>query len=253
MRKVFRIFILAVLLGLLSCGRQDPGGAFSGEIKDWVYEVFDGSVVSNGVEGEIRLILRQTPDGMLANMTFEHPEIKTMSREGKWEVGDGERQIRFDDGREPSLYFLIKRGLRFAFQTKAGLSNDDGSPVLLMRNIGLSRKSSYPVKISFDEEREVRVKGGGSDLEMKGEWSWAGSLIVVSAKLPALENGLGQDQDMETYKYFLKWDESKGKDLILDKMVVMRPFRKGDGAKRQSWMSSLIFDEKPRLVPISSP
>ena len=64
---------------------------------------------------------------MLANMTFEHPEIKTMSREGKWEVGDGERQIRFDDGREPSLYFLIKRGLRFAFQTKAGLSNDDGS------------------------------------------------------------------------------------------------------------------------------
>ena len=112
---------------------------------------------------------------------------------------------------------------------------------LLMRNIGLSRKSSYPVKISFDEEREVRVKGGGADLEMKGEWSWAGSLIVVSAKLPALENGLGQDQDMETYKYFLKWDESKGKDLILDKMVVWRPFRKGDGAKRQSWMSSLIL------------
>ena len=35
-----------------------------------------------------------------------------------------------------------------------------------MRNIGLSRKSSYPVKISFDEER-VRVKGGGADLEMK--------------------------------------------------------------------------------------
>ena len=67
-----------------------------------MYEVFDGSVVSNGVEGEIRLILRQTPDGMLANMTFEHPEIKTMSRDGKWEVGDGERQIRFDDGREPS-------------------------------------------------------------------------------------------------------------------------------------------------------
>ena len=48
----------------------------------------------------------------------------------------------------------------------------------------------------------MRVKGGGSDLEMKGEWSWAGSSIVVSAKLPALENGLGQDQDMETYKYF---------------------------------------------------
>ena len=79
-----------------------------------------------------------------------------------------------------------------------------------------------------------------------------GFLNCGFCKLPALKNGR-QDQDMETYKYFLKWDDSKGKDLILDKMVVMRPFRTGDGVKRQSWMSSLIFDEKPRLVPISSP
>ena len=34
---------------------------------------------------------------------------------------------------EPSEYFLIKRGVRFAFQNKDGLSNDDSSPILLMR------------------------------------------------------------------------------------------------------------------------
>lgn len=252
MRTVIKIFVFPVLLGLLSCGRQDPGGSYSGEIKDWVHEVFDGSVISNGEKGEIRLILRQTPDGMLASMSFEHPKVKTTTREGKWDVGDGERQIRFDDGREPSEYFLIKRGLRFAFQTKAGLSNDDGSPVLLMRNLGLSRKSAYPIKISFDGGSDVTVKGGGSDLEMKGQWNWAGSSIVVSAKLPAEENSIGQDQDLETYKYFLQWDEKKTENLLLEKMVVMRPFRKDDGAKRQSWMSSLIFDEKPRLSPIAS-
>ena len=87
---------------------------------------------------------------------------------------------------------------------------------------------------------------------MKGQWNWAGSSIVVSAKLPAEENSIGQDQDLETYKYFLQWDEKKTEDLLLEKMVVMRPFRKDDGAKRQSWMSSLIFDEKPRLSPIAS-
>ena len=252
MPTVIKIFIFPIFLGLLSCGRQDPDGAFSGEIKDWVHEVFDGSVLSNGEEGKIRLILRQTPDGMLASMSFEHPKVKTTTREGKWNVGDGERQIRFDDGREPSEYFLIKRGLRFAFQTRAGLSNDDGSPVLLMRNLGLSRKSAYPIKISFDGNSDVMVKGGGGGLVMRGKWIWAGSSIVVSAKLPVEENSIGQDQALETYKYFLQWDEMEGEDLLLEKMVVMRPFRKDDGAKRQSWMSSLIFDKKPRLSPIAS-
>jgi len=30
--------------------------------------------------------------------------------------------------------------------------------------------------------------------------------------------------------------------------VVMRPFVKEDGSKRQSWMSSLIFSDRPVLV-----
>ncbi len=247
MQIVFRILPLLMMWGLLSCGRQDPGGHFSGEIKDWIHEVFDGTLMSNGEEGRIRLILRQTPDGMLANMTFEHPKLKTVSRDGKWDVGDGERKVYFDDDREPSEYFLIKRGIRFAFQTKAGLSNDDGSPVLLMRNQGLSRKASYPINLAFERENQVMVTGGATDLTMQGEWMWSGSSIVVTAKLPADPMASGRDQDLETYKYFLKWDQQNGDTLLLEKMVVMRPFRKQDGAKRQSWMSSLTFKEKPKL------
>ena len=88
---------------------------------------------------------------------------------------------------------------------------------------------------------------------MKGEWVWAGSSIVISAKLPASENGMSGRPEKETYKYFLYWDEERFKDLLLEKMVVMLPFRKDDGSKRQSWMSSLNFDEKPRLSPSLSP
>ena len=247
MQIVFRILPLLMMWGLLSCGRQDPGGHFSGEIKDWIHEVFDGTLMSDGEEGRIRLILRQTPDGMRANMTFEHPKLKTVSRDGKWDVGDGERKVYFDDDREPSEYFLIKRGIRFAFQTKAGLSNDDGSPVLLMRNQGLSRKASYPINLAFERENQVMVTGGATDLTMQGEWMWSGSSIVVTAKLPADPMASGRDQDLETYKYFLEWDQQNGDTLLLEKMVVMRPFRKQDGAKRQSWMSSLTFEEKPKL------
>ena len=50
-------------------------------------------------------------------MTFEHPKVKTTSREG-CEVGDGERQIYFNDGREPSQYFLIKRGFVLFFRPR---------------------------------------------------------------------------------------------------------------------------------------
>ena len=142
---------------------------------------------------------------------------------------------------------MIKRGIRLACQTKASLSNDDGSPVLLMRNKGLSRKASYPINLAFEGNNAVVVSGGATDLEMLGEWMWAGSSIVVTAKLPAETNTIGRDEDLETYKYFLQWDEKDRDMLLLEKMVVMRPFRKQDGAKRQSWMSSLTFEEKPKL------
>ena len=76
---------------------------------------------------------------------------------------------------------------------------------------------------------------------------WSGASIVVTSKLPADKNAAVRDQNLETYKYFLQWDERDGNVLLLEKMVVMRPFRKQDGTKRQSWMSSLTFEEKPKL------
>ena len=60
----FRIFTGFLFLGIISCGRIDPGGKFSGEIKDWIHEVFDGSIMSNGEEGGIQLT-RQTQTGCL--------------------------------------------------------------------------------------------------------------------------------------------------------------------------------------------
>ena len=66
--------IVAGLLGLLSCSNQSPVGDYSGEIKDWVHEVFSGKYITSSNESPIELILRQTPNGMLAEMTFSHPQ-----------------------------------------------------------------------------------------------------------------------------------------------------------------------------------
>ena len=44
----------------------------------------------------------------------------------------------------------------FVSLSKPRQVNDDGSPVLLMRNEGLSRKASYPLKLAF-EGGEVMV------------------------------------------------------------------------------------------------
>lgn len=236
------------LILLFSCGKNNPTGTFNGSIKDWVYEVFEGSIISNGEEGKISLVLRQTPDGLLSKMKFDHPKINTVQREGTWNIGDGERTISFSDDKEPSEYFLIKRGARFAFQTKQGLTNDDGSPVLMMRNQGLSRKASYPLKFSFMGEKKVIVKGGGENARMDGQWEWSGSKVVVTAALSMNDESILDEQELETYKYFLEWDSANSKDLLLEKMVILRPFRTKSGTKRQSWMSSLVFSEKPRLA-----
>ena len=147
---------------------------------------------------------------------FEHPQIGSSQRVGKWEVGDGEREIRFNDGREPSEYFLIKRGLRFAFQTKKGLSNDDGSPVLLMRNEGLSRKASYPLRLWFFEEGIAKVGGRDSDSDIGGKWTWSGSSIVVSASMTQPDQPTGGAKGQRDIQVFLEWDKSSN-DLILEK------------------------------------
>lgn len=240
---------LVWVLLFVSCGKQNPSGRYTGKMEDWVHEVFDGVLIADGKECEISLELSQSPDQLRAILIFRQPDLAETRREGLWSIGDGERVLLFDDGKKPSEFFLIKRGLRYAFQTKLGLSNDDGSPVLLMRNEGRSRKSAYPLEILFGPKGGVHVSGMGSLGKRSGEWKWSGERIVVQVKLPDGESSSGEIIPAETYKYFLSWSDIHPEELELEKLVVLRPFLKKDGSKRQSWMSSLFFSDTPRLKP----
>ncbi len=238
--------ILLIIFFLTSCFQQDPSGKFEGEIKDWVHEVFEASLRNQGNLCQIEVVLRQLPDGLISKLTFQHPKMQEVIRTGKWKVEDGYKSVFFDDGKQPSEYYLVKKGARFAFQTKEGLSNDDGSPILMMRNEGKSRKASYPIKMLFQDNDVVRVESFGKDQIYSGTWMWGGDQISVSVNL---DNGNKDDQSIpaETYKYFLHWDQDGSSNLILEKMVIIRPFLNEDGSRRQSWMSSLKFSERPVL------
>ena len=48
---------------------------------------------------------------MFAEIKLSPPGKEDILRSGKWEEADGKRVIRFSDGKQPSEYFLIKRGL----------------------------------------------------------------------------------------------------------------------------------------------
>ena len=242
---------LTLLLGtlfLVSCWQQDPRGSYQGEIKDWVYEVFEAPLISQGNECQIEVILKQVPQGFLAKLIFQHPKMNEVIRRGKWKVEDGYRSVFFEDGKSPSEYFLVKSGARYAFQTKDGLSNDDGSPILLMRNEGKSRKASYPFKITFLEDDQVRIETVEKDRAYIGNWKWGGQQISVSVYLEG-EKKEANSKPAETYKYFLTWEREGGGNLCLEKMLITRPFLNEDGTRRQSWMSSLIFSDRPILKP----
>lgn len=242
------LIIFSGILFLASCGKEDPHGTFRGEIKDWVHEVFEAPVIAQGHECQIELILKQAPEGFLAQLRFQHPKMTEVVRSGKWKVDDGYRSVSFSDGKTPSEYFLIKSGARFAFQTKEGLSNDDGSPILLMRNEGKSRKASYPIKFSFLEDEKVQVETAVKDQIYFGSWKWGGDQITVIVNLKT-DSGAGKSPPPETYKYFLRWEKEGSENLHLDKMLITRPFLNDDGSRRQSWMSSLVFSNRPLLKP----
>ena len=81
-----------------------------------------------------------------------------------------------------------------------------------------------------------------------GEWSRGGS-SNRDHQVAHREDGKGRGYAREeNYKYFMSWSSEKEEALVLEKMVVMRPFVREDGSKRQSWMSSLIFSDRPELV-----
>lgn len=248
--RVKKFFLnLALIFSLSSCWQKDPSGVYSGEIKDWIYEVFEAPVVTQGHECKIEVVLRQVPEGFLSELTFIHPKMSKVVRKGKWKVEDGYRSVFFEDGKTPSEYFLIKTGARFTFQTKDGLSDDEGNPVLLMRNEGKSRKASYPFKISFLDGNLVQIDGQREGGDYFGEWKWAGEQISVQVSLDK-RNKKNNEETEETYKYFFKWDKGKGENLSLEKMLIIRPFVNKDGSRRQSWMSSLVFTDRPILKPM---
>ncbi len=241
--------LFGATLFLVSCTSSDPDGKYSGEIKDWVYEVFEGNLMTGGKVCSVELSLSQNGADMISELKFIHPTMQPVTRARTWEIGDGERIIKLNDEKEPSEFYLIKRGVRYAFQSKAGLANDDGSPLLLVRNLGKSRKSSYPIEIDFADDGSALVSGSGMKDERVGEWNRVGDRITVSVRLPKTEGGEKQeDFPEENYKYFMRWVADNEDTLVLEKMVIMKPFVKEDGSKRQSWMSSLIFSDRPLLV-----
>jgi hypothetical protein len=248
LREYFReIIFLLMIFCFSSCGQQDPKGKFKGEIQDWEYEVFEGPLLANDQLCQITVVFKQVPEGLVSTLFFHQPGMKEVVREGNWKMEDGYRSIFFSDGKEPSKYFLIKKGVRYAFQTKDGLTNDDGSPILLMRNVGKSRKKGYPFLVSFLADGKVTVETMGESNLFKGNWAWNGGKITVKVKLES-DGRIKNNASSETYKYFLSWG-SDGNYLHLEKMLITRPFKKDDGSMRQSWMSSLIFSDQPKLRP----
>lgn len=247
LRLLFSIAVSLLMCLLVSCS-QDPSGKYVGEVKDWVHEVFEGNLIAGQEEYRVELTLSQGPDKMKADLYFTHPSIKTVHRTGTWEIGDGERMIRFDDNKEPSEFYLIKRGISHAFQSKEGLTNDDGSNLLLLRNVGKSRKSAHPIEIIFGDNGGAVVTGAGILEASAGEWNRVGDRITLTIKLPKVAVKNGASIPAENFKYFMRWSLKHDNALVLEKMVVMRPFVREDGSKRQSWMSSLIFSDRPLLV-----
>ncbi len=237
-----------VTILLTSCGGEDPSGAYSGKIMDWEYEFFEGFLMDDGKECRVELELSHLPSKSLARLSVIHPKEGLVVREGEWTLGDGERVILFMDEKSPNEFFLIKRGARHALQTKKGLFNDDGSSLLLMRNLGRSRKAAFAIDMEFDALGEARVSRDGMNEAWLGDWQRLGDRITVTVKFPT-ESNLDQQGDSggETFKYFLSWSKTHSQSLVLEKLVIFRPFLKDDGSKRQSWMSSLIFADQPIL------
>ena len=93
---------------LVSCWQQDPSGSYQGEIKDWVYEVFEGPLVTQGHDCQIEVVLKQVPEGFLANLTFQHPKMDEVLRRGKWKVEDGYRSVFLKMANLHPNIFLLK-------------------------------------------------------------------------------------------------------------------------------------------------
>ncbi len=212
---------------------------FENKVIDFVIEQADVTDITVSIE-ELMAPPEESEEKPKAK---KKPAKKTAAKKAPAKKADTK-----EDDKKPSEFYLIKRGVRHAFQSKEGLMNDDGSSLLLIRNIGKSRKASYPIEIIFGDKGGAVVEGAGIAEARSGDWNRVGDRITVSIRLPKVSVTKGKDLPEENYKYFMSWSPSHVDTLVLEKMVVMRPFVREDGSKRQSWMSSLIFSDQPLLV-----
>ena len=68
------------LLFLVSCTSSDPDGKYSGEIKDWIYEVFEGNLMAGGKACSVELSLSQSGADMISELKFIHPRMQPVTR-----------------------------------------------------------------------------------------------------------------------------------------------------------------------------
>ena len=207
--------------------------------KDWVYEVFEEPLPKG--RQQLRVVLN-TPSGMFSRLFSVNPgKMRSFDRG----MGSGRRQACFAfSGGDVREYYLIKRG-------PLCLSNLHGSNMTVSILLRETKAFSQGILPCFDfiDAEEVFVRGGGIERNLKGQWKWASGRVVVLVELPPGEGAEAKGQSSESYKYFLRWSDDAAGELELEKMVILRPFLKEDRSKRQSWMSSLIFPESPRLKP----
>ena len=196
---VYKLILLSIsLLFFSSCGNDQPVGAFKGKIQDWVHEVFQARVITGGAHWDLSLTLKQVNGENISELRFADPSGEEVMRTGTWIVGGSEREIEFDD--ELTVhYFLIKRGLRHAFQTEGGLSNDDGSPILMMRNEGFPEKLSY--KHHFSDDGKVRVLGS-TGVAYSENLFLARKLLGLSVRMNKIDNQGKQVKDKRTTSIF---------------------------------------------------
>ena len=87
MSQNFVLLLVVLTLVLSSCGQQDPSGRYTGQMMDWVHEVFDGVLITQGKECEISLELSQASQDMRAVLIFRHPDLQETRREESGQSG----------------------------------------------------------------------------------------------------------------------------------------------------------------------
>ena len=111
----------------------------------------------------------------------------------------------------------------------------------------MPRENFPPLRIHIKEGGDAVVEGGVAKTLIKGEWRQAGDGFVVVAKLAASNKSEAESEPLETYKYFLEWAADNSNDLVLKKIVLMKPFLKMMDPKGKVDEFSLVFEDNPKL------